>query len=47
MCSAIPDVLKDTDFEKYHDVFAGAWGRIEKAIDTARQHGLGVLVGES
>ena len=36
--------MKDTDFESVADVFSGAWERIDKAIQTAASHGLGVLV---
>lgn len=44
LCSVVPDVLKGTDFEPFHDVFDGAWPRIQRAIDTAESYGLGVLV---
>ncbi len=33
-----------TDYEPFADVFAGAWQRIQAAIATAGEHGLGVLV---
>lgn len=39
-----PEVLKDTDFAPHAEVFAGAWARIEQAIQTAGRFGLGVLV---
>ncbi|ORX33689.1 cytoplasm protein [Kockovaella imperatae] len=44
LCSVLPDVLKDTDFEPHRNVFEGAWQRIQRAIETAGSHGLGVLV---
>jgi hypothetical protein len=47
LCGAVPDVLKKTPFEQYHQVFEGAWGRIEAAIRKAESYGIGVFVGES
>ncbi|GFZ42614.1 hypothetical protein JCM24511_00331 [Saitozyma sp. JCM 24511] len=44
LAAPCPEVLNHTDFEPYRDVFSGAWPRIEKAIQTAASHGLGVLV---
>jgi len=40
----LPDALKGTDYEKYADVYTGAWQRILAAIETAGKYGLGVLV---
>jgi glucan 1,3-beta-glucosidase len=45
LCGAIPHVLRGTDFEKFQSIFEGAWGRIEKAIETAGRYGFGVLIG--
>jgi glucan 1,3-beta-glucosidase len=42
--SAIPDVIKGTDFKDFADVFQGAWQRIQKAVDKAGQYGLGILI---
>jgi hypothetical protein len=39
--------LKKTPFEQYHQVFEGAWGRIEAAIRKAESYGVGVFIGES
>ncbi|KAG9094776.1 Glucan 1,3-beta-glucosidase 3 [Ceratobasidium sp. 392] len=39
-----PKVLEDTDFERYKDVFSGAWPRILHAIGNAERYGLGVLI---
>lgn len=41
-----PKALEGTDMASHADVFAGAWSRIEKAIEKAGSLGLGVLVGE-
>jgi glucan 1,3-beta-glucosidase len=38
-------VLKKTPFEQYHQVFEGAWGRIEAAIRKAESYGIGVFIG--
>lgn len=38
-------MLEGTDFEPFHDVFEGAYGRFTQAISTAQKYGLGVLVG--
>lgn len=40
----LKSALSGTEFEKHADVYQGAWGRIVKAIETARQHNIGVLV---
>ncbi|WFD33249.1 hypothetical protein MCUN1_000062 [Malassezia cuniculi] len=37
-------LLSGTDFEKYADVYQGAWPRIQNAIETARKHNIGVLL---
>ncbi|WWC60250.1 uncharacterized protein I303_102816 [Kwoniella dejecticola CBS 10117] len=44
LCGPLPEVLKGTDFEPFHHIFEGAWGRIKRAIETAGYHGLGVLI---
>lgn len=44
LVSAIPEVVKGTDFENVAGVFEGAWPRIQKAIDVAGGYGLGVLL---
>jgi glucan 1,3-beta-glucosidase len=45
LSSVEPKVLTDTAYATHGDTFAGAWPRIVKAIETAGQHGLGVLIG--
>jgi glucan 1,3-beta-glucosidase len=47
LCGVIPDVLKKTPFEPYHQVFEGAWSRIEAAIKKADSYGIGVFIGMS
>ncbi|WVR03895.1 hypothetical protein IAU60_000894 [Kwoniella sp. DSM 27419] len=44
LCGPLPEVLKGTDFEPYHHVYEGAWGRIKNAVRTAGEHGLGILI---
>lgn len=44
LVSAIPDVVKGTDFESAANVFQGAWERIQRGVDTAGRYGLGVLI---
>lgn len=44
LCGPCPGVLKDTKFEPFHNVFSGAWEHVVRAIKTAEQHGIGVLV---
>ena len=39
-------MIKNTDFQYFYDVFAGAWWRIEKAIQKAKDMGLGILIGK-
>ena len=46
VCGPCPEVLAGTDFEPYANVFVGAWQRIEAAIQTAGNHGIGVLIGD-
>jgi aryl-phospho-beta-D-glucosidase BglC (GH1 family) len=45
LCGADPSVVKNTAFEDFGYVFAGAWARITRAIETANEHGIGVLLG--
>ncbi len=45
LCGPCPGVLEGTDFEPFHEVFEGAYNRIEQAISTAQKYGLGVLIG--
>ncbi|WVW80085.1 hypothetical protein I302_102058 [Kwoniella bestiolae CBS 10118] len=44
LCGPLPEVLKGTEFEPYHHIFEGAWGRIKQAIEMAGYFGLGVLI---
>ncbi|WVQ83628.1 hypothetical protein IAT38_005769 [Cryptococcus sp. DSM 104549] len=44
LCGPLPEVLKGTDFEPFHHIFEGAWGRIENAVDMCRNKGLGILI---
>ncbi|WWC68684.1 uncharacterized protein I206_102618 [Kwoniella pini CBS 10737] len=44
LCGPLPEVLKGTDFEPFHHIFEGAWGRIKRAIEMAGEYGLGVLI---
>lgn len=39
-------MLKSTEFDGLHHVFEGAWQRIANVVNTAAQHGVGVLIGE-
>lgn len=41
---SVQDLISGTEYEKYASVYVGAWSRIEKAIQIAAQHGIGVLV---
>ncbi|PWN47753.1 glycoside hydrolase [Violaceomyces palustris] len=41
---SVRDLLKGTDFERFEDVYSGALSRILRAIETAKSHGMGVLV---
>jgi glucan 1,3-beta-glucosidase len=45
LCGADPSVLRNTAFHDLEHVFTGAWARITLAIETARHHGIGVLLG--
>ncbi|WVQ64857.1 uncharacterized protein L199_003026 [Kwoniella botswanensis] len=44
LCGPLPEVLKGTEFEPFHHIFEGAWGRIKQAIEMAGYLGLGVLI---
>lgn len=44
LCGADPSVLTNTVFHDFEYVFTGAWARITRAIETASQHGIGVLL---
>lgn len=37
-------LMRGTDYEKYAEVYAGAWDHIVKAIQAAQSHGIGVLI---
>lgn len=37
-------ILTKTAFEPHAETFEGAWSRIQRAIDTAGSHGLGILI---
>lgn len=45
LCGIDASVLHGTDFQDFGFVFAGAWARIAKAIETAERYGIGVLLG--
>lgn len=38
------NLMDGTEYDKYAEVYQGAWSRIERAIQTAAQHNIGVLV---
>ncbi|WWD16555.1 hypothetical protein CI109_100982 [Kwoniella shandongensis] len=44
LCGPLFEVLKGTDFEPFHHIFEGAWGRIKQAVELAGSYGLGVLI---
>ncbi|WVF67132.1 hypothetical protein IAT40_001877 [Kwoniella sp. CBS 6097] len=44
LCGPMPEVLKGTDFEPFHNTYEGAWGRIKNAVETAGNYGLGVMI---
>ncbi|KAF8815625.1 glycoside hydrolase [Phlegmacium glaucopus] len=44
LCGADPSVLHGTDFQPFQEVYAGAWSRIVRAIETAHRYGIGVLL---
>lgn len=44
-CGIDRNLIKGTQYEQYRDVYQGAWDRILRAIETARGHGLGVIIG--
>ncbi|TFK33631.1 glycoside hydrolase superfamily [Crucibulum laeve] len=44
LCGVDPSVIEKTDFKDFGNVFAGAWSRIVKAIESAHQYGIGVLI---
>ena len=46
LCGAEPSVLHNTDFRYFNIVFSGAWSRIVRAIETAHEYGIGVLLGK-
>lgn len=37
-------IIKGTEYEDHAEAYSGAWSRVERAIQTAGQHGIGVLV---
>lgn len=39
-----PGLMKNTEYEKFADTYKGAWDYIKGAIETAAQHGIGVLI---
>lgn len=41
---SVRKLMDGTEYEKYAAAYEGAWSRIERAIKTAGQHGIGVLV---
>lgn len=44
-CAAkAPESLKGTEYEKYAEIYVGAWERVEEIIRAAKQHGVGVLM---
>src|SRR5271155_1551900 len=47
LCGVGPSVLQGTYFQLFQEVYAGAWSRIVRAIETAHRHGIGVLLGET
>lgn len=44
-CGIDRSLLDGTEYAPYYDVYRGAWSRILGAIETARHHGIGVLIG--
>ncbi|CAO1615145.1 unnamed protein product [Parajaminaea phylloscopi] len=42
--NSVRSLMEGTEYEKYAEVYTGAWARIERAIKTANQHNIGVLV---
>ncbi|WRT65648.1 uncharacterized protein IL334_002593 [Kwoniella shivajii] len=44
LCGPLPEVLKGTDYEPFHHIYEGAWGRIKRAVELAGSFGLGVLI---
>ena len=47
VCGIDPSVLEGTPFSDLKGVYEGAWSRISRAIDTAAEYGIGVLIGTS
>lgn len=44
-CGIDRSLLDGTEYAPYYDVYRGAWSRVLGAIETARRHGIGVLIG--
>ncbi|KAF8874323.1 glycoside hydrolase family 5 protein [Gymnopilus junonius] len=44
ICGVDPVVLEGTDFQPFFEIYRGAWSRITHAIQTAANHGMGVLI---
>lgn len=44
LCGVDPSVLHGTDFRPFREVYAGAWSRIVRVIETAHRYGIGVLL---
>lgn len=44
VCGIDPSVLEGTPFSDMKGVYEGAWSRISRAIDTAAEYGIGVLI---